>query len=226
MMDFSRTPITEMHLGKFLDSMEVRSWKLIFRTEVCLRTADLQITMHRNNENEIAKSIDELMTQGSIVLRANFPDFDMLDAMIASALKKLFNTQTHFRKRVSVEEQGAQKNNQFLQGRQIVFMICEYLRAIGAYEAVQRLSDLFTLSLQNDDVQDSDVRWAQALRSVSELPSDVILEEVNKSFLQDSDQFRLLLALYYQETARNNGKPNCPRLKTAVKLHMGQILRT
>ena len=45
----------------------------------------------------------------------------------------------------------------------IVFMICEYFRAIGAYEAVQRLSDLFTLSLQNDDVQNFDVRWNQAL---------------------------------------------------------------
>ena len=61
---------------------------------------------------------------------------------------------------------------------------------------------------------------------MSELPSDVILEEVNKSFLQDSDQFRLLLALYDQETDRNNGKPNYPRLKTAVKLHLGKIIRT
>ena len=86
----------------------------------------------------------------------------MLDAMIASALKKLLNTQIHIRKRVSVEEQGAQKHNQFLRGRQIVYMICEYFRTIGAYEAVQRLSDLFTLSLQNDDVQDFDVRWNQA----------------------------------------------------------------
>ena len=76
----------------------------------------------------------------------DFPDLDILDAMIASALKKLLNTQTHFQKRVSVEEQRAQKHNQFLRGRQIVFMICEYFRAIGAYEAVQRLSDLLISS--------------------------------------------------------------------------------
>ena len=70
--------------------------------------------MHRNNENEIAKSIDELMTQGSIVWRTDFLDFDVLDAMIASALKKLLNTQTHFRKSVSVEEQRAQKTQPIL----------------------------------------------------------------------------------------------------------------
>ena len=44
--------------------------------------------------------------QGSII----FLDFDMLDAMTASAMNKLLNTQTQFRKRASVEEQRAQKN--------------------------------------------------------------------------------------------------------------------
>ena len=34
----------------------------------------------------MAKSIDELMTSRSIVVRIDFTDFDMLDAMIASAL--------------------------------------------------------------------------------------------------------------------------------------------
>ena len=40
-------------------------------------------------------------------MRHDFLDFDMLDAMIASALKKLLNTQILSRKRVSVEEQRA-----------------------------------------------------------------------------------------------------------------------
>ena len=48
--------------------------------------------MHWIKEAEIAKSIDQL-----IVGRIDFPDFDMLDAMIASALKKLL-TYVHFRK--------------------------------------------------------------------------------------------------------------------------------
>ena len=96
-------------------------------------------------------------------------------------------------------------------------MICEYFRATGAHETVQRLSDLFTMGLQNDDVHDFDVRWDQALRSVSELLSDVNLEELYKSLLQDSDHLQLVLALYDQETARNNGKPNYARLKQPKK---------
>ena len=50
-------------------------------------------------EVEVAKSIDELVTSRSITGKTNFHDFDMIDAMIASALKKLINTQSNFRKK-------------------------------------------------------------------------------------------------------------------------------
>ena len=118
----------------------------------------------------------------------------MLDAMFASALKKLLNTQIHFRKRVSVEEQRAQKYDRFLRGRQIAYMIYEHFRATRAYEAVQGLSDLFSTRLQNDDVQDFDVRWGQALLSANDMPSDVNLEGLYKSKLQDSVQLQTVLA--------------------------------
>ena len=69
MMDYPRIPITEWNLGKFPDSMEFQSWKVNFRTEVCLRTADPQITMLWTKEVEIAKSIDELATsRGTLIL--------------------------------------------------------------------------------------------------------------------------------------------------------------
>ena len=51
------------------------------------------------------------MTSRLIVGRTNFLDFDLLAAMIASALKKFLHTHSHFRKRVSVEEQRAQKSD-------------------------------------------------------------------------------------------------------------------
>ena len=55
-------------------------------------------------------------------------------------------------------------------------MIYEYFRTTGAYEAVQGLVNLFTMSLQNDDGQDFDVKWDHAVVSVSEMPSNAILE--------------------------------------------------
>ena len=64
-----------------------------------------------------------------------------------------------FRRRESVEEQRAQKDDRFLRRKEIAYMIFEHFRATGAHEAVQGLSDLFKKRLQNDDVQDFDVRW-------------------------------------------------------------------
>ena len=58
------------------------------------------------------------------------------------------------------------------------------------------------------------------------MPSDVILEGLYKSKLQDPVQLQTVLALYDQETARNSGKPNYSQLKTAVKLHIDQMMRT
>ena len=118
-MDHLRFRISEMHLGKFPDSKEYQSWKVNFKTEVCSKTADPQLTMQWIKEVEMAKSIEELVTSRSIVERTDFPDYDMLDAMMASALGKPFDRQTHFRKRVSVEEQRAQKYDRVLRGRQI-----------------------------------------------------------------------------------------------------------
>ena len=68
--------------------------------------------MHWIKEVEIAKSIDDLMTSQSVEGR-EFPDCDGLDAMTASALKNLL-THVHFRERVSVEEQRAQKRRPIL----------------------------------------------------------------------------------------------------------------
>ena len=44
----------------------------------------------------------------------------MLDAKIASALKKIIQN-SQFKKKVSLEEQKAQKEDRILQGRQIAF---------------------------------------------------------------------------------------------------------
>ena len=181
--------------------------------------------MQWTKEVQIAKCIDELMTLQSIVGRKDFSDYDMLDAMIASALKKLI-TNMHFRRRVSTEELRAQNETRFLRGRQIAFMIYEHFRATGAYDASQGLSDLFNVRLQDDDVQNFNTRWAQALLSASEVPSEMVPEGLYMSKLQDSVQLQTTWAMYEQEIIRNNEQPNYSRLKIAIGRHIHQQLRT
>ena len=92
----------------------------------------------------------------------------------------------------------------------------------GEERVTSKSKQLVSMTLQNDDVQDFDVR---ALLSVSEMPSDPILEGLYKSKLQNSGQLRTVMALSDQEVARNNGTPNYQQLKTAVKLQIDQMMR-
>ena len=113
-----RFPISELHLGQFADSVEFQSWKVNFKNEVCSKSADPHLTMHWIKEVEIAESTDDLMTSQSIVERNDCTDYEMRDAMIASALKRLLDKHVHFRKRVRVEEERAHKHDRFFRGRQ------------------------------------------------------------------------------------------------------------
>ena len=48
---------------------------------------------------------------------------------MAAELKRRYDKYPHFLKRIRVEEQRAQKENQFLRGSQIAYLIFEYFRS-------------------------------------------------------------------------------------------------
>ena len=94
--------------------------------------------------------------------RRNFLNFEMLDARFASALNKIIPN-SHFKKKVSLEEQKAQKEDEFSRGRQISFMIYDYFRVSGAHDAVLDYADWFSVTVQNDNDQEFDFRWDEVL---------------------------------------------------------------
>ena len=205
------------------------------RLEYVLKSVDPHLSKHWNKEFEIAKSIDELMTSRSISERTDFTDHDMLDAMIAFALEKTSRQAcSNIRKRVSFEEQRAQKYDRFLRGRQIAYMIYEHFRATRSLWCGTR-----TLKFVQYDVcrmttsKISTVRWDQALLSASEMPSDVILEGLYKSQLQDSVQLQRLCSasdslgfVRPRNCSKQRKNKLYSRLKTSVKLHIDQMMRT
>ena len=68
-------------------------------------------------EVEMVDSLDALKSLWSIAGK-NFPNFEMLDAKIASSLNKIIQN-SQFKKKVSLEEQKAHKEDRFPRGRQI-----------------------------------------------------------------------------------------------------------
>ena len=59
------------------------------------------------------------------------PNFEILDAKIASALNRIMHN-SHFKRRISLEEQVVKKEDRFLRGGQIAYLIYEYFRVTGA----------------------------------------------------------------------------------------------
>ena len=117
----------------------------------------------------------------------------MLDAKIASALNK-----THFKKKVSLEEQKAQEEDRFLRGRHIDFMIYDYSRVTGTHETILEYADLVSINPRNENVQEFDTRWDEFF-SITQIPSDDILESLYKFGIREFDQVNSVMELYDME---------------------------
>ena len=118
-------------------------------------------------EVEMVYSVDELKSSSSI-RGIQLPNFEVLDARIASALNKIIHN-SHFQRRISLEEQKAQKQDRVLRGRQIAYWIYEYFWVTGIHASVENYADLFTVSLRNDDIQEFDSKWDGILLSMTKI---------------------------------------------------------
>ena len=100
-------------------------------------------------------SVDDKKSSRSIQCFSHFPNCEMLDARIASALNRII--QISYFEKVSLEEQKAQKEriDCFAEDRSFY----DDFRVSGAHDTVLDHADLFTITLSNDDIQEFDSRW-------------------------------------------------------------------
>ena len=166
-------------------------------------------------EVELVDSVGELRTSSSI-RGISMPNFEVLDARIVSTLNKIIHN-SYLKRRISLEEQKAQKQDRFLRGRQIAYLIYEYFRGTGANDSVVNYADLFTIVLRNDDIQESDSKWDGILLSMTKLPPDDILDGLYKLRRRESEKLKTVLELYDLETHQKKIGPDYHRLKTMVK---------
>ena len=77
-------------------------------------------------EVELVDSVDDLRSSSS-VRSVSMPNFEVLDARIASTLNKIIHN-SPVKRRISLEKQKAQKQDRFLRGRQIAYLIYDQIR--------------------------------------------------------------------------------------------------
>ena len=146
-----RLQISELQFDKCPTPSTFSCWKIRFKTLVSSCSDFPSEAMLWIKEVEMVDSVDELKSSRSIE-RKDFPNFEVLDARIASALNKIIQN-SYFKKKVCLKEQKAHKEDRFLRGRQIVYMIYDYFRVTGVHDTVLDCADLFSITLRNDDVQ-------------------------------------------------------------------------
>ena len=104
--------ISHLHFNKFPTPTTFACWKIRFKTEVCTCSQFPTEAMHWIKEVEMVQSVDDLNSSLS-VKGTQTPDFEVLDAKTASALNRIIHN-TQFKRKVSLEEQKAQKRGPFL----------------------------------------------------------------------------------------------------------------
>ena len=176
--DQQRLQISDLHLDKFPTPATFACWKIRFKTEVCTCSQFPTEAMQWIKEVELVDSVDDLRSSSS-TRGISMPNFEVLDARIASALNKIIHN-SHFKRKISLEEQKAQKENRFLRGRQIAYLIYEQFGVTGTDDSVENYTDLFTIVLRNDDIQEFDSKWDGILLSMTKIPHEKILEGLYK----------------------------------------------
>ena len=96
-------------------------------------------------------------------------------------------------------------------------MIYDHFRVTGTHDSVENYTDLFTIVLRNDDIQEFDFKWDGILLSMTKIPHDDILEGLYKSRIRESEKFKTVLELYDLEIHQKKLGPDYHRLKTMVK---------
>ena len=172
---------------------------------------------------EMVDSVDDFESSSS-VRGIQMPKFEVLDARITSALNRIIHN-SHVKRRISLEEQKAQKEDRFLRGRQIAYLIYEYFRVTGAKDSVENYADLFTIGLRNDEKQEFDSKWDGIPLSMTTIPPDDILEGLYKLRIRESEKLKTVLEMYDLEIHHKKIGPDYHRLKTMVKRCIEQDLK-
>ena len=193
--DQQRLQISDLHFDKFPTPATFACWKIRFKTEVCT------CSQFSTEAKEVEKvdSVDELGSSSS-TRGISMPNFEVLDARIASALNKIIHN-SQFKRRISLEEQKAQKEDRFLRGRQIAYLIYDQFRVTGNQDSVENYTDLFTIVLRNGDIQELDSKWDGILLSMTKIPHDDILEGLYKLRIRESEKLKTVLELYDLENS-------------------------
>ena len=106
--DQQRLQISDLQFDKFPTPAAFACWKIRFKTDVCTCSQFPTEAMQWIKEVELVDSVDELRSSSSI-RGISMPNFEVLDARIASALNKIIHNSQFRRKNQSGGTKGPER---------------------------------------------------------------------------------------------------------------------
>ena len=201
-----------------LSEDKIQDWCMCFSSQFPTEA------MHWIKEVETVDSVDDLKSSSS-VRGIHMPNFEVLDARIASALNRIIhNTQLKKKGQSGGTKSSKKRTVSFAEDRLLTWSTSTS-GVTGANDSVEKYADLFTIAVRNDDIQEFVSKWDGILLSMTKIPPDEILEGVYKERMRESEKLKSVLELFDLEIHQKKAGPDYHRLKTMVKRRIEQNLR-
>ena len=124
------------------------------------------------------------------------PDFEVLDARIASALNRIIHN-SHFKRRVSLEEQKVPKRGPFPSRKTDRLLDLRVLPGHWSQRFCRELSPTYLLLVFEMTIFRNSIRSGmEFLLSMTKIPPDDILEGLYKIRMRESEKLKTVLELY------------------------------
>ena len=164
-------------------------------------------------EVDLVDSVDDF--KNFVINKRNFnAKFGSTCTRIASTLHKIIDN-SQFKRRVSLEEQKAQKEDRFFRGRQFACLIYEQFRVTGTV-ILSKTTPTYSLLFFQMTIFRNSIRSGMEFLSMTKIPPDDILEGLCKLRIRESEKFKTVLELYNMEVHQKKLGPDYHRLKTMV----------
>ena len=221
--DQQRLQIWDLHFDKFPNPATFACWKIRFKTEVCTCSQFHTEPMQWIKEVEMVDSVDGFKSS-SPIRGISMPNFEVLDARIASALNKIIHN-SHFKRK---NQSGGTKGPEAGPFPSWQADCLLDLRILPGHWNPWFYRELCRpIHYQSKKWWFSGIRFevGRILWSMTQIPSDEILESLYKLRIRESEKLKTVLELYDLETHQKKLGPDYHRLKTMVKRSIEQEIR-
>ena len=214
MADQERLEISEPHVDKFPTSSTFSCWKIRFKTQVSSCSDFPSEAMLWIKDVEMVDSFEESKSSRSIQGYTNFPNFEMLDARIASALNKIIPN-SYFKKR------SVWRNRKL---RKKIGSFADRLTWSPTTSELLALMIPFLITLMYSQSLFATTTFRNSIRDGMEFyylwPRSHLMmfwKVCTNLRICEFDQLNTVSDLYDMEIHQKISMPNCQKLKTMVK---------